>query len=109
MKYLRRSAEHGYTLAQVTLGERCRDGVNVSKDVQTAKYWFKASASAGGPSGVLALCDLAIAEHDVEQCRECLELENRAIAIMKPKSSEVLQLQRQQGRVRHILRQPNRP
>lgn len=104
LPYLRRSAEHGSSFAQATLGELYRDGVDVPKSIETAKYWLQKSARAGEPSGVLALCDIAAAERDQEQCRECLLLEHHAVALLKPGTYYVIQLEQQKQRIEGVLK-----
>jgi TPR repeat protein len=103
--YLRRSAEHGFALAQLTLGELYRDGVNLPKDVQMARYWLHRSADSGDPAGVIALCDLAVAQRDVQLCRDCIELQNRVIVKLKADAPYVRELRQQQTRITSILRQ----
>jgi len=106
MHYLVRSAQHGSSFAQFTLGELYRDGVDVPKNISTAKYWLQKSARGGEPAGVLALCDLAAADRDLQQCRECIVLENRAIAALQQQSYYVTQLRDQQRRIQAVLNQP---
>ncbi len=103
MNYLVRSAQHGSSFAQFTLGELYRDGVDVPKNIDTARYWLQKSARGGEPAGVLALCDLAAADRDIPQCKECIVLENRAIASLQPKSYYVVQLRQQQKRIEAIV------
>jgi TPR repeat protein len=107
LKYLHRAAEHGSSTAQATLGERYRDGVGVTRNVETAKYWLRRAARAGDPEAILALCDMAAAAHDIEQCRECLVLENHALTSLDQKSYVSLQLQEQRKRIGGILSDTN--
>lgn len=103
LTYLHRAAEHGSSTAQATLGERYRDGTGVPKNVETARFWFRKSARAGDADAILALCDMAVAAHDVEQCRECLVLENQALTSLDPKSYYASQLREQRKRIDRIL------
>jgi TPR repeat protein len=103
MIYLQRAAEHGSSSAQAALAERYRDGEGVAKNVETARFWFQRAARAGDTDAILALCDMAAADRDVVQCRECLVLESRALASLHPKSFMASQLQEQRARINLIL------
>ena len=103
MDYLHRSAEHGSSLAQSVLGERYRNGDGVTRNMATARSWFEKAARGGDIDGILALCDMAAAERDLQQCRECLVLQNRGLASVHPESYYATQLREQRERVQRVV------
>ena len=109
MKYLYRAAEHGLPFAQATLGKLYLDGIEVQKNKETAKYWLQKGARAGDPDAVLALCDMAAIDRDVQQCKECIFLGNHAIELLQARSYYVVQLRQQRERIEQILKGPSAP
>lgn len=109
MNYLYRAAEHGSSDAQTIVGEKYRDGAGVTRNIDTAKRWLEKAARAGDADAILALCDIAVSERDVEQCRRCLQLQNRALRSLHPKSYLASQLQEQRERISRILNEYKSP
>ncbi len=103
MGYLHRSAEHGSSTAQSTLGKLYRDGAGVTRNLETAESWFRKGAHGGDVDAILWLCDRAAAERDIQQCRECTVLQDRALASVHPKSYFASQLQKQRKLIQGIL------
>ncbi|HEY4030032.1 MAG TPA: tetratricopeptide repeat protein [Caulobacteraceae bacterium] len=57
-QWLRKSADHGYLPAQMTLGAFYHQGIGVPKDVQQAVAWYRKAADAGYPLAQVALAGL---------------------------------------------------
>lgn len=104
--YLHRSAKHGSVTAQGVLGRRFREGTGVPQDREKAKYWLRLAARARGVhsvDAVLDLCDMALEEGDLEQCRECLSLDTEAISAVNPGSNYAGQIEQQRKRITEYL------
>jgi len=103
LSYLHRSAEHGSSTAQSTLGKLYRDGTGVPKNLETAESWFEKGARGGDVDAILWLCDKAAAERNLQQCRECIALQDRALASAHPTSYFATRLREQRERIQRIL------
>jgi hypothetical protein len=101
--YLQRSAEHGSSIGQWFLGRICHEGAGVPKDANKAKYWLRKAARSGNEEAIIYLCDIALSERDVVQCRECVDLANRAVASVKPGSYYSVHLEHQRKRITEFL------
>jgi Sel1 repeat len=109
MSYLHRSAEHGDPLAQNALGQMYRDGTGVPRNEETANYWFLKGARGGDIDAILTVCDKAAAERDIEQCRECLILADRALPSTASGSYYAVELEAQRERLQRVVNQPAAP
>jgi TPR repeat protein len=104
IEYLQRSAEHGYTSAQETLGTAYLRGVGVPKDEGRARFWLRKSALSGDLAGFQTLCDLALQRNDLAQCEECLRLSNDLLAKLHPNSFTAKEVLRQRALILERLK-----
>ena len=104
--YLQRSAEHGYPIAQNVLAQLYRDGTGVPRNEETANYWFLRGARGGDIDAILTVCDKAAAERDVEQCRECLVMADRALPSTAEDSYYAVKLKEQRERLQRVVNEP---
>lgn len=103
MSYLHRSAEHGDSLAQNVLAQLYRDGTGVPRNEETANYWFLEGARGGDIDAILTVCDKAAAECDVDRCRECLVMGNRALPSTARDSYHAVELEEQRERLQRVV------
>lgn len=104
--YLQRSAEHGSPIAQNVLAQLYRDGTGVPRNEETANYWFLKGARGGDIDAILTVCEKAAAERDVEQCRECLVMADRALPSTAEDSYYAVKLKEQRERVQRVVNEP---
>lgn len=104
--YLHRSAERGYPIAQNVLGQLYRDGTDVPRNEETANAWFLKGARSGNIDAILTVCDQAVAGRDVERCRECLAMGDRALPSTAPDSYYAEKLKEQRERLRRVVNDP---
>jgi TPR repeat protein len=104
--YLHRSAERGYPTAQNVLGKLYRDGAGVPRNEETANDWFLKGARGGNIDAILTVCDKAAAERDIDQCRECLVLADRALPSTASGSYYAVNLEEQRERLQRVVNEP---